>query len=157
MGRTRAVSLVELIIAICFISVVVIAAASMYTSATNFFTTFDAQAELQNRANIVLQEMTIAIFLAERVEVPEDNNSELTVWLSPTESFKYWLDGSNNILRGDPEGESEEIASGVEELEFSVTYYEATNRNRLQIVLEMQGKFKLQNLRFETEVTARIE
>lgn len=144
----RAVTLIELLIAVCLFSLVALAGGALYTTATSFFTTLDAQAKMQNQANIALQEMTRNIYLAD--DVTKISDSEIEVTPSSGLPFRYRQVGSNIRRNG------QIIAYGVRELRFSdITTNPQTQRKYLQINLTMQGAQGLVDLQFISSVTLR--
>ena len=144
----RAITLVELILAVVLMSMVTLSVGGVYATAVAFFTAFNAQADMQNQANIALQDMIKNIYLAEDVE--RISSSEIEVIPAAGPPFRYKQE-SSDITR-----DSEVIARGVERLEFSpLTINPGTQRKTLQIDLTMSGRVGLAELNFVTKVTLR--
>ena len=150
----KSVSLIELLISITLISMVLLSVGALYTSATGFFSTFEIQAQMQHRASIALQDMVKNIYSAERVEVGV-GGSEITVWTSEVDFFRYWLDGSE-IRRGNTL-DYELVARGVNLLNFVLTPANPpeTYFDILQINLVIGGTGRLSDLEFATKIAIR--
>jgi hypothetical protein len=156
----RAVSLVELLLAVSLISLVLFSAAALYTAAAGFFSTFNTQAEMQNQANIALQHMVRHICAADNVNILEPSRVRVSE-IEPdgtTHEYEYWLDNSCSCIKYNGGGDEEIIATKVEELIFSDYYLDPdSQRITLNISLTMQGyeRLILQPLEYSTKVTLR--
>jgi type II secretory pathway pseudopilin PulG len=158
----RAVTLVELLMAVCLISLVVLSVGTLYTVATGFFNTFSAQSKMQNDANFALQHMVRHICLAEDVEIlnssglPATSGPRVRVTKQNGTTYEYWQEGSDVKYNG---GVIEEIiASKVNELNFSgYDFNPKSQRITLTVELTMEGKesINLHPLSFITRVTLR--
>ncbi len=144
----RAITLIELLVAVSLLFLVVVSAGGLYAAAIGFFTTFNTQAEMQNQANIALENMIKDIYPAEDIEWINSYTIEIT----PTTGtpFRYYQEGS--YIKRD----TEIIARGVRELNFSgLIINPDTQRKTLQIDLLMAGRGQLKDLEFVTKVTLR--
>ncbi len=156
----RALSLIELLLAISLISLVLFSAAALYTAAAGFFSTFSNQAEMQNQANIALQHMVRHICVADNVNILEPSKvrvSEIETG-GTTHEYEYWLDDSCSCIKYNGGGHEEIIATKVEELIFSDYNLDPeSQRITLKISLTMQGDVSLilQPLEYSTKVTLR--
>ncbi|MFH1339406.1 MAG: hypothetical protein ABIH40_06160 [Candidatus Omnitrophota bacterium] len=158
----RAISLIELLLAVGLISLVTLSGGALYTAASGFFSSFNVQAEVQNQANIALQHMVKYLSAADDVNVSDPPSTITFSEITPggyTETYEYTLDDTCLCVKYGPAGDAQEIiARGVSGLIFSgPEENERTKRRVLTIELTMQGRQSsgLQPVRFITKVTLR--
>ncbi|MFH1678479.1 MAG: hypothetical protein ABH914_02535 [Candidatus Omnitrophota bacterium] len=149
----RAVTLVELLISVCLISLVLLSAGAVFTTATSFYTSFNAQAQMQNEANTALQTMIRAVSSAKSIN--KISNTELDVNLYNGDTINYKLVGTrierkiNGVL-------DEVIARGVSAVNFhDPVFNDTTKRETIRMDLTMARRLGLADSMFSTNVTVR--